>query len=118
MVAEKVAESATTPALSKLLAMSAPGKSRRGGGVLSVNAAATRRPVAAQGQAKSAQRAPVQRLRLILRRLPPGLTEAEFWNALGLEWRSGEGKTDWAAYKDGKVSKECVNRFSFESPRN
>ena len=49
---------------------------------------------------------PNTRLKLIVRRLPPGLTEEEFETSLGGEWIVGNGKVDWAAYKPGKVSKE------------
>ena len=55
---------------------------------------------------RSAPRAPAARLRLIVRRLPPGLIEAEFWSAVGSEWEVGGRKVDWAAFKSGKVSKE------------
>jgi regulator of nonsense transcripts 3 len=46
------------------------------------------------------------RLKVVLRRLPPGLTEAEFWNVVGEEWRVGAGKVDWFAFKEGKISTE------------
>ena len=77
-----------------------------GKGVLSVPASATRKPTT---PSKLHQRSNLSRLRLIVRRLPPGLTEAEFWAAIGEDWAVGQGKVDWAAYKDGKVSKECVS---------
>ncbi|KAJ9602673.1 hypothetical protein H2200_012867 [Cladophialophora chaetospira] len=77
----------------------------RSAGVLPVNAA-TRKNAAAQSIAKSSQRTPAPRLRLIIRRLPPGLTETEFWATLGDEWRLGNGKVEWAAYKDGKISRD------------
>jgi regulator of nonsense transcripts 3 len=80
----------------------------RSGGVLPINAAVTKKEKSAQGQAKSSPRTQGPRLRLIVRRLPPGLTEAEFWTALGEEWQVGRSKVDWAAFKEGKVSKECV----------
>ena len=83
--------------------MSTPAKGK-GGGVLPVNAAATRKQ-----PPKPANRAPAAKLRLIVRRLPPGLTESEFWTTLGEEWQVGKGKVDWAAWKDGKVSKEYAN---------
>ena len=81
----------------------------RPAGVLAVNAA-TRKNAAAHSTAKSSQRTPAPRLRLIIRRLPPGLTEAEFWTALGDEWQLGNGKVEWAAYKGGNVSRESVQR--------
>ena len=76
-----------------------------GKGVLSVPVSATRKPTTSS---KAHQRSSMSRLRLIVRRLPPGLTEAEFWAAIGEDWAVGQGKVDWAAYKDGKVSKEYV----------
>jgi regulator of nonsense transcripts 3 len=77
----------------------------RSGGVLPVNAAARKNAVAQSGS-KGSARLPAPRLRLIIRRLPPGLTETEFWIALGDDWKVGSGKVDWAAFKDGKISKE------------
>lgn len=46
------------------------------------------------------------RLKLIIRRLPPVLTQAEFATGLGTEWGIGGGRIDWFMYKGGKVSKE------------
>jgi regulator of nonsense transcripts 3 len=34
------------------------------------------------------------------------LTETEFWAVLGEDWKVGAGRVDWAAFKDGKISKE------------
>ncbi|KIW98184.1 uncharacterized protein Z519_01768 [Cladophialophora bantiana CBS 173.52] len=87
--------------------MSSHAKSRAAGGVLPVNAAA-RKNAAVQSASKSSPRTPAPRLRLIIRRLPPGLTEAEFWTILGDDWKVGNGKIEWAAYKDGKVSKDAA----------
>lgn len=78
----------------------------RAGGVLPINPAATKKEKSSQNQAKSSPRNQGPKLRLIIRRLPPGLTEAEFYNALGEEWQVGKSKVDWAAFKGGKVSKE------------
>lgn len=65
----------------------------------------------APGVLPIAQKAPQSkpasaRLKVVVRRLAPGLTEAEFLNNLGDEWRVGEGKVDWFMYKPGKDSKE------------
>lgn len=84
--------------------MSNPPKGRSGG-VLSVNAAA-RKNTAAQSGPKSSSRTPAPRLKLIVRRLPPGLTETEFWAVLGDDWKVGAGKVEWGAFRDGKISKE------------
>lgn len=51
---------------------------------------------------------PSPKLKIIVRRLPPGLTEAEFTLALGDDWKLGKGRVDWFLYKAGKDSKEYV----------
>lgn len=73
------------------------------GGVLPIPAAATQ----ANGQKgdTALKNAPV-RLKVIARQLPPGLTQDEFMEAIGEEWKSGKGKVDWLLYKPGKVTKE------------
>ncbi|CAK1357938.1 unnamed protein product [Cercospora beticola] len=63
-------------------------------GVLPVNAA-TRAAASAKG--------PAPRLKLEVRRLPPGLTLSEFEEILGDEWKLGNGKVDWREYRQGKV---------------
>lgn len=73
------------------------------GGVLQIPAAATQKN--SPGSKKHPKPA-APRLKLLVRRLPPGLTEEEFKNALGEEWMAGAGKIDWVQYKSGKVSKE------------
>ena len=45
-------------------------------------------------------------MKIIIRRLPPGLLEAEFYACLGEQWRIGGEMVDWASYKPGKISKE------------
>ena len=72
-------------------------------GVLQIPAAATQKSTPA---AKKAPKPPAPRLKLIIRRLPPGLTQAELEESLGSEWKVGGGKVDWVQYKPGKVSKE------------
>lgn len=44
--------------------------------------------------------------KLVIRRLPPGMTRAEFVTILGTEWESGKGKVDWFSYAAGKISTE------------
>lgn len=46
------------------------------------------------------------KLKVIVRRLAPGLTEAEFTSILGEDWKLGNGRVDWFLYKPGKDSKE------------
>lgn len=65
----------------------------RAGGVLAVSAT-TR---------ANAARASTARLKLEIRRLPPGLTLTEFEDTLGAEWKLGNGKIDWREYRQGKT---------------
>ncbi|KAI4231538.1 MAG: hypothetical protein LQ349_005546 [Xanthoria aureola] len=51
-------------------------------------------------------RSNMPRLKLVVRRLPPGSTQEEFELSLGDEWKVGCGRVDWAVYKPGKVSKD------------
>ncbi|KJZ80458.1 hypothetical protein HIM_00308 [Hirsutella minnesotensis 3608] len=42
--------------------------------------------------------------KLVIRRLPPALTQAEFVAILGVEWELNKGKVDWLSYCPGKVT--------------
>lgn len=44
--------------------------------------------------------------KVVVRRLAPGMTQDEFWAALGDEWKGGQGKVDWTRWESGKISKE------------
>ena len=63
------------------------------------------------GQANEAQNAPKTKTQLegekvVVRRLPPLLTEEEFFKILGDEWKVGHGKVDWFSYWPGKSSQQ------------
>ncbi|KAK4619041.1 hypothetical protein CLAFUW4_12427 [Fulvia fulva] len=60
-------------------------------------------PVTAATRAAATTKGPAPRLKLEIRRLPPGLTLTEFEETLGDEWKLGNGKVDWREYKQGKV---------------
>lgn len=77
----------------------------RSGGILPVTAANTKGR-APNGPTPPARVSVSPRLKTIIRRLPPALTETEFAAAVGHEWRVGGGKVDWFSYRIGKVSKE------------
>lgn len=78
-------------------------------GILPASVLAKKEPPKKEPQtATRGQKAPQPRLKLVLRRLPPGLTETEFKTILGDEWKQGAGKVDWLLYKKGKISKEYV----------
>jgi regulator of nonsense transcripts 3 len=73
-------------------------------GVLPVTASQT----AGNASKTSPNKASGPRLKVVIRRLAPGLTEAEFTKLLGDDWKIGQGRVDWFSYKPGKDSKEYV----------
>lgn len=81
------------------------GTGPRSNGVISIPASATQKRNILKPENMSTRLA-APRLKLIIRRLPPGLTEPEFESALGEDWKVNGGKVDWIVYKGGKVSKE------------
>ncbi|KAJ5559186.1 hypothetical protein N7461_003158 [Penicillium sp. DV-2018c] len=83
--------------------MTQSGKSTAG--LLPIPATATQKSGSGP-PAKKAPKPPAPRLKLLLRRLPPGLTQAELESALGDQWKVGAGKVDWLQYRPGKVSKD------------
>ncbi|KAJ4296502.1 hypothetical protein N0V90_006547 [Kalmusia sp. IMI 367209] len=62
----------------------------------------------APASAPRGPKAPSPRLKLVCRRLPPGLTKAEFETILGEDWKVGAGKVDWLHYRKGKISKDLA----------
>lgn len=50
-------------------------------------------------------RPPAPRLKLVVRRLPPGLTQQEFEKMVGEEWTTKGKNIDWFSFKPGKTSK-------------
>ncbi|KAF2723918.1 hypothetical protein K431DRAFT_282612 [Polychaeton citri CBS 116435] len=62
-------------------------------------------PVPASARAPPQKNQNVARLKLEVRRLPPGLTIQEFDDVLGSEWRLGGGKVDWRDFRQGKIRK-------------
>ncbi|KAL9625156.1 MAG: hypothetical protein Q9160_000557 [Pyrenula sp. 1 TL-2023] len=81
--------------------------SKPANGVLPAPSAIMKKPGSSTTPAtKPVVRAPDPKLKLILRRLAPGLTQTELENALGDEWKAGGGKVEWYAYKQGKISKD------------
>jgi regulator of nonsense transcripts 3 len=87
--------------------MAAPKSITSTNGILPIPAAILQK----QGAPSNAPRGPSKRtaaprLKVVVRRLPPGLTQGEFEVSLGEEWKLGGGKVDWLVYRAGKVSKE------------
>ncbi|KAH7347893.1 Smg-4/UPF3 family-domain-containing protein [Plectosphaerella cucumerina] len=79
--------------------------SRRANGVLPMPAsqAPTETPAATKS---SRSKAPIEGDKVIIRRLPPGLTVDEFWGYLGDQWKVGGGLVDWFDFKKGKISQD------------
>ncbi|EEQ30146.1 conserved hypothetical protein [Microsporum canis CBS 113480] len=86
-------------------------------GVLAINAAATQKAAPPPAPSKEhSSKANAPRLKLHVRRLPPGLTQVEFESALGDHWKAGRGKIDWFLFKEGKVSSESVFQLNSYDP--
>lgn len=47
--------------------------------------------------------------KLMIRHLPPLITEEEVHVVLGEQWKTGNGKVDWAQFQPGKVSKRYAS---------
>ncbi|KAI1454770.1 Smg-4/UPF3 family-domain-containing protein [Annulohypoxylon moriforme] len=77
---------------------------RKANGVLPVSST-----LATNDAPKTKAKEPVRGKKVIVRRLPPGLAEAEFWAILGDEWKRGNGKVDWTKFHDGQVSQDPSN---------
>jgi regulator of nonsense transcripts 3 len=77
-------------------------------GILPVTALQT----AGNASKASANKSTGPRLKVVIRRLAPGLTEAEFVRLLGDNWKLGQGRVDWFSYKPGKDSKEYAFSIS------
>ena len=92
----------TSPAPASRVTIARPSRSN---GVLSIPASATQRRSGQDPEGFTSKPAST-RLKIVVRRLPPGLTQAEFDETLGDDWKVNKGKVDWAVYKEGKVSKE------------
>ena len=95
----------TSPAPTPRVTIARPS---RPNGVLSIPASATQKRSELDSEGLSSK-VPSTRLKIIVRRLPPGLTQTEFGEALGDEWKVNGGKVDWAVYKEGKISKEYAS---------
>lgn len=53
-------------------------------------------------------KAPITGKKVVVRRLPPGITAEEAWSILGDEWKDGNGRVDWSQFQTGTISHELV----------
>ena len=81
------------------------GTGPRSNGVISIPAAATKKPSPLKPE-NMPTRIAAPRLKLVVRKLPPGLTQPEYEDMMGEDWKVDGGKVDWLVYQAGKVSKE------------
>lgn len=91
--------------------MSQKNQQKASPGVLAINPAATQKAAPPPTPKGHSSKGNAPRLKLHVRRLPPGLTQAEFETTLGDCWKVGRGKVDWFLFKEGKVSTESVFRI-------
>lgn len=86
--------------------MSAPQQllSRKANGILPITPTQTSNDAPKPSKTKT----PSEGEKVVIRRLPPGMTEEEFVTILGDQWKVGNGKVDWFSYCPGKVSRESV----------
>ncbi|KAG9256418.1 Smg-4/UPF3 family-domain-containing protein [Emericellopsis atlantica] len=59
-----------------------------------------------EGQKPAKSKAQNDGEKLVVRRLPPGMTEEEFVTILGPEWEVDKGKVDWFDFVAGGISKD------------
>ncbi|KAI6781374.1 Regulator of nonsense transcripts-like protein [Emericellopsis cladophorae] len=59
-----------------------------------------------EGQKPAKSKAQNDGEKLVVRRLPPGMTEEEFVTILGSEWEVDKGKVDWFDFVAGGISKD------------
>ncbi|KAI2463339.1 Smg-4/UPF3 family-domain-containing protein [Annulohypoxylon bovei var. microspora] len=81
---------------------------RKTNGVLPVSSTLATHDTPKTNKAKE----PPRGKKVIIRRLPPGITDVEFWAILGDEWKRGNGKVDWTRFQDGQVSQDPSNPSS------
>src|SRR5437667_8283700 len=83
-----------------------PLKSTGTNGILNISGSATQPDPQAAAHKSTPSKSAGPRLKVVIRRLAPGLTQVELQAALGEDWKLGRGRVDWIIYKPGKVSKE------------
>lgn len=83
-------------------------RTQANGGVIRVTPSQTSGSALKQAAAKPF----TPKLKVIIRRLAPGLTKEEFTTFIGDEWKLEQGRVDWFLYKAGKDSKEYAAHLS------
>ncbi|KAF3071060.1 putative nonsense-mediated mrna decay protein [Daldinia childiae] len=78
---------------------------RKPNGVLPVSSIPTSNDTPKATKAKD----PPRGKKVLVRRLPPGITEEEFRTILRKEWKSGNGKVEWTKFQEGQISQDPSN---------
>lgn len=79
-------------------------KANNANGVSQDNSHQTANEVTKVGKTKT----PPTGKKIVIRRLPPGITAEEAWGILGDQWKDGNGKVDWSQFHTGTISQESV----------
>lgn len=87
--------------------MANPNNAARQAGVLSVSAA-NAQGTAGNSQKSGRGKAPVEGQKVVIRRLPPGISEEEVSKYLGDEWQPNKGKVGWFSFMPGKTSTDLA----------
>lgn len=61
-----------------------------------------------EGSKTGKTKSPPTGKKVVIRRLPPGMTAEEAWTILGDQWKDGNGKVDWTQFHTGSISQESV----------
>ncbi|KAI0130983.1 Smg-4/UPF3 family-domain-containing protein [Daldinia grandis] len=78
---------------------------RKSNGVLPISSTPTANETPKASKGKDSLRGK----KVLIRRLPPGIAEGEFWTILGEEWKSGNGKAEWTQFQEGQISQDPSN---------
>ncbi|UPK98996.1 hypothetical protein LCI18_009931 [Fusarium solani-melongenae] len=82
---------------------SGPGKSR-GRGSIARSTEANKKANEGDAPKPAKTKAHNEGEKLVIRRLPPGMTQEEFVSILGNAWELGKGRVDWFSFAPGKIS--------------
>ncbi|KAI8964687.1 Smg-4/UPF3 family-domain-containing protein [Daldinia sp. FL1419] len=85
--------------------MTAPSTARKPNGISPVSST----PAANETPKAAKSKDPPRGKKVLIRRLPPGITEAELWAILGDEWKNGNGKVEWSRFQEGQISQDPSN---------
>lgn len=86
-------------------------KNAKPGGVLPISITNGKAQQNANGVLTQPFRSSPSKLKVVIRRLPPGLTRDEYEQSMGPDWKTGSSNVGWMFFKAGKTSKEYASQF-------